>query len=614
VYGLGDLSTILDERAAQQTEALLGHLRPVLSVYVPTQPHVEAVRSLAKHGLVLLLGDPGTGKSTIAAILATVAADKRERQCFRADGPEDFIARWNPNEPGFFWIDDAFGPNQLRDDYVDRWLNIFPKVQAALAKQSQFVLTSRRHIYYAAEVKLGSRTLPWFRDKQAVVNVGALTKNERHQVLYNHIKAGVQSWQWKSNIKPHLSLLAEDANLIPEIARRLADPAYTRQLDISASSLVRFVREPKAHLLQTIREMSKEHRAALTLVFLHNGQMTVGTDQSQIRELVMRHFGIDHESLGQAIPQLRDSFLFQRQQNGQLTWAFKHPTIADAVSAFLGETDGLVELYLRGTRPEVILSEVVCSGVGSIPDSTVVPESLNALLADIVLRIPDEPSLNERLFSFLWTRASDRFFQSVVTEHPELLARKTQSDRRLGVDSRINVHSRAAKFGVLPDGLRYETTARLTVALLDYLDTTFLADNDILGIIPPTELMLLLVRLRSALPKSIQEAVQHVIDEIDYEVEPDEHFYELRNDLDALNIALFGSEEPDDEPLADELRELIDEGVKEVLRRQEEREQEGREDDWDWRNNEPKRLQEIRNVGTPNSPKGSRSVFSDVDE
>lgn len=72
VYGLGDLSIILDERRAMQTRTLLGHLVETLRVYVPTQVHRAAVRALAEHKIVLLLGEPATGKSTIAAILATV--------------------------------------------------------------------------------------------------------------------------------------------------------------------------------------------------------------------------------------------------------------------------------------------------------------------------------------------------------------------------------------------------------------------------------------------------------------------------------------------------------------------------------------------------------------
>ncbi len=39
VYGLGDLSMIVDERSASQTRALLAHLLPSLRVYVPTTAH-----------------------------------------------------------------------------------------------------------------------------------------------------------------------------------------------------------------------------------------------------------------------------------------------------------------------------------------------------------------------------------------------------------------------------------------------------------------------------------------------------------------------------------------------------------------------------------------------
>lgn len=87
VYGLGDLSIILDERCVHQTQALLGHMLPSLSVYVPTAAHRSAVRVLSDHGIVLLLGPPATGKSMLAAILATTAIDGDGHQCLKCEGP-----------------------------------------------------------------------------------------------------------------------------------------------------------------------------------------------------------------------------------------------------------------------------------------------------------------------------------------------------------------------------------------------------------------------------------------------------------------------------------------------------------------------------------------------
>jgi conflict system STAND superfamily ATPase len=69
VYGLGDLGQILDERIYAQTEALLESLKDDLATFVITDAYRAAVDALEQHGFVLLLGEPGAGKSVTAATL-----------------------------------------------------------------------------------------------------------------------------------------------------------------------------------------------------------------------------------------------------------------------------------------------------------------------------------------------------------------------------------------------------------------------------------------------------------------------------------------------------------------------------------------------------------------
>jgi hypothetical protein len=63
LYGLGDLSQIMDERAYRQAHALLASLQEDLSKIVLTGTYHRAADALQKHGFVLLLGAPGTGKN-----------------------------------------------------------------------------------------------------------------------------------------------------------------------------------------------------------------------------------------------------------------------------------------------------------------------------------------------------------------------------------------------------------------------------------------------------------------------------------------------------------------------------------------------------------------------
>ena len=332
---------------------------------------------------------------------------------------------WNPNEPkGFHWIDDAFGPNQPRKSFIDRWIAIMPKVQTAIAGGHQFVLTSRRHIYEAAKIKLGSRNHPRFRSGEAIVYVGALNADEREQILYNHIKGGNQTDVWKSRVKPQLKSLASEVTLLPEIARRLGDIAYTVKLSTAYDALVKFIREPKEHLLQIIQELSGLHRAALTLVFLHRGRMPLGGADPVMTQLVLKYFSVSAEALGQSLIELRGSFLVQVSTVLNPYWSFKHPTIADAISEILGATEGMGELYLRGTKSETIVAETVCIGAETILDAIVIPETLDDLLIERLAELPNELGPNRALFEFLHSRASERVFRKFLVRHPATFGRR----------------------------------------------------------------------------------------------------------------------------------------------------------------------------------------------
>ena len=108
VYGLGDLTAIIDEHLTEQSRALLSHWVPKLKNYVLTRAHRDAVNAIAEHGIVLLLGNPSSDKSAIGAIISTIASENPDNTVVALTSPRDFEAGWNPNDPGrFFWIDDA---------------------------------------------------------------------------------------------------------------------------------------------------------------------------------------------------------------------------------------------------------------------------------------------------------------------------------------------------------------------------------------------------------------------------------------------------------------------------------------------------------------------------
>lgn len=621
VYGLGDLSMILDDRRAKQAKALLGHLQPSLRTYVTTAPHVTAVRALAKNKIVLLVGDAATGKSTIASVLATVAADNPHHRCFKADGPIELMENWNPEDSGaLYWVDDAFGPNQLRQDFIDAWISMMPKVQAALAGGNSFVLTSRRHIYEAAKPKLGSRNHPLFRSGDAIVEVGNLAAEERRQILYNHIKAGNQSNSWKTSLRlHHLDALSKEELLIPEIARQLGDRAYTQKVELTRESLVAFIRSNRQFLHDTIKELSKESRAALTLVFLHGGKMPVGNPSSHMQELVTRHYDIDRETLGDALGHLKGSFLVEKVDGSQLYWTFKHPTLADALAFTLGEVEGMRELYLRGVSVETVLSNTACASEVT-RDFVLLPETLETLLVDRLLQTPDDTGLNRQLFSYLADKASETVFRNLIARAPAVLERVAHASWRSAYDPKVRAYARAQSLHLLSPKNRAYIAYDLENDLFGNLDMSILEHESILELLSVPTLIGLISRIKSDLIAKFEANIERCEEDADLDLAPSDNFDDVNSSVSDLASFL---EDKDTEVYESAVALLteIERATERIAEKKEERERERDLEQWNWEELSASvratgsSTPVTRAVSTSPSPDPNpRSIFSDVDQ
>jgi hypothetical protein len=159
LYGLGDLSDLLDARAYAQAQLILSAMGDDLQRLVVTDAHRRSVRAISEHNLVLLLGAPAAGKSTIGASLAIGAADIWQCATIRATSPEDIQRHLSPDTKQFFWIDDAWGNTQYQKQTAEAWNQVFPFMQGAMRRGTRFLITSRDYIWKAAQRDLKIRLL-----------------------------------------------------------------------------------------------------------------------------------------------------------------------------------------------------------------------------------------------------------------------------------------------------------------------------------------------------------------------------------------------------------------------------------------------------------------------
>ncbi|MGE0503169.1 MAG: hypothetical protein AB7I79_20725 [Rhizobiaceae bacterium] len=604
VYGLGDLTSIVDERLSEQSRALLDSWVPKLRTYVPTKSHREAVNAISKHGVVLLLGNPSSGKSAIGAIVSTIASENPNNTVLALTSPRDFEAGWNPNDPGrFFWIDDAFGSNVLREDYVQDWASAFSKLRAAINHGNRFLLTSRKHIYEGARPRLGQRNLAQFADGSAVVDVGDLTFEEKAQILYNHVNFGEQSQSWRSSVKLHLPAVAAVKDFLPGIAERLGDPNFTKGLAPRESSLVRFMEEPTEHLIDTVSALDDRLQAALILVYVHQAGFDPGDHDPLAAKAVAELTGYSISKIQDCFAELKGSFL---KLSGP-RWTFAHPTISDALTEIMRQKPHMMAALIRGAPIDTILGTFTCEGSPIIRDALVIQAALNDALVARLGRTPDERHLNWLLFHFLSYRASEVVFAKVIQQFPDLLRRSCWGTELVGNDPQLTAYGRANRLGLLPKDLRLEATEILETAAHSSLDVSFFEEEDMLALLSPLRLIGLGMALRTTVLPSLQERIEEISADADLDEEPDSHFKKL---LDVLERVEALGVDSGAATLIEDARDQVRRSVDEIEERKRERD-EGMESETDWTHIVTQKKEDATVSAVPPT---NRSIFDDVDK
>ena len=172
VYGLGDLSQILDERAYAQASVLMEAARDQVATFVITEPYRKAAQALQDHGFVLLLGEPAwasrSSPSCSRSLPQITGAASRSRPAPQANS---WLTGTRTSHGQFFWVDDAFGDVRHEEQLTQDWARSMQHVMAAINKGARVVLTSRGYIYHDARRSLKEYSYPRLREQKVLVDV-----------------------------------------------------------------------------------------------------------------------------------------------------------------------------------------------------------------------------------------------------------------------------------------------------------------------------------------------------------------------------------------------------------------------------------------------------------
>jgi hypothetical protein len=552
VYGLGDLSQILDERAYSQARVVLESLREDLGKIVVTGAYQRASAALDKHGFVLLIGEPAAGKTTIASLLAMAAVDKWDASMLKLDDPGKVVERWNPDEPSqFFWLDDAFGVTQYEAFLVHGWNHILPQIRTMLRKGAKIVMTSRDYIYNRARKDLKEGAFPLLQESQVVIDVHDLTGDEKRQILYNHLKLGRQPTGFRSEVKPYLESIAAHDRFIPETARRLADPLFTYGVFIGRYHLSQFVEKRERFLHEVLQGLDSHSKAALALIYMRNDRLESPIDLQESEEQALERLGSDLGGCVIALEALNGSLVQHTHASGDAIWRFKHPTIGDAYAAILALSPELLGIYVQGSSTEKLIEQVTCGDVG-IEKAVIIPKTLFPLMLRRLSEISTTRAYKAAwlakwvarrgLQGFLTRRCSKEFLTLYLELNPDLLDKVSKPDRFLNTVPEVDLAVRLHEVGILPEDRRKQFIATVSQYALEGRDLYALQDAGIQEVFEKNEFEELLVRVRTELLPRLDDVRSDWQSNHDSDQLPDEHMQPLLDWFETLKMH-FGDDE-----------------------------------------------------------------------
>ena len=515
MYGLGDLSQILDERIYAQARSILESMREDLAKVVVTDAYRRSADAIDKHGFVLLIGEPASGKTTIASLLSMAALDQWDASILKLDDPGDVVKHWNPNEGSqFFWLDDAFGVTQYEESSVLRWNHVLPRIEPMLLSGAKIVMTSRDYIYKHARKKLKGTAFPLLNESQVVIDVHDLSGEEKEQILYNHIKLGNQARCFRTKIKRHLQRIASHPRFIPEIARRLGNSFFTKDLVVNASSISDFVQRREQLLLEILQGLDTDSRAALALIYMRNGRLDSPIRIQPSETLALERLGSSIGRCIDALDALRDSLVLLSFAGGESVWRFRHPTVGDACAVALGQSPEHIDILIQGSKAEDLLYEVTCGDLG-VESAVVVPQAFFPEMVEKLRELQRRKSRKSESLSifgprgnlhiFLAYRCSKEFLSLYLPHDPELLDKVSEPGLSLGFAPEVSLAKRLHEFRLLPEENRRRFVQTVSEYALEGHDGGALSDEGIRSIFTDLEYEDFVRRLRGELLPRLDE-------------------------------------------------------------------------------------------------------------
>jgi hypothetical protein len=160
--------------------------------HVSSRAYPKALRMLAEERVVIITGQPGVGKTTLADLLLYAHLEKGYQAVLIQRDIEEGERLFQTGVAQIFYFDDFMGatffgdrPGVLTGTNDRALLNFIAMVRKS--PTSRLILTTREHIYAQALDRSERLRHADLNDLRVVLNIPSYSRMQRARILYNHL-------------------------------------------------------------------------------------------------------------------------------------------------------------------------------------------------------------------------------------------------------------------------------------------------------------------------------------------------------------------------------------------------------------------------------------------
>lgn len=183
-------NSILNNAVEGRTRFLLEKIKRKLPLYVPTKKTDEANKILEKEKLLLITGQPGIGKTTLAEVLLIDKAEKGYK-IYQIENVRDAEDVFSPNheQKQLFYFDDFLGANYLEivnaDKTETQLTNFIDRIRHS--ENKYLILTTRTVILNYANEKYEKISRASLKRDKFEIELTDYNDYQKALILYNHL-------------------------------------------------------------------------------------------------------------------------------------------------------------------------------------------------------------------------------------------------------------------------------------------------------------------------------------------------------------------------------------------------------------------------------------------